>query len=361
MAELLNFLYGTQANYDLIEEYDPNSLYFTTDTLALYKGDKLYNGGVKSVPSLPKTPSLGVLYILTTDWSGQIWTGDSWKVITKPYVEIISGPGTNNDVPTSKAVVDYVTNAIANVTGGTGIFVTEITYNTANNALSVDKGGVKSEVSINGMVHNASYDASNRKVSLPIVKGETVEFTLPADRDLVVKEGKYNPDTEEIWLSIDPAGGYTNTSNVVKIPVNELIDEITTTNSSTITLNYDTTNNTLTANAIISSQPNNALTDNQGLFVDITGKLDKIATSTPNIVVITKADGTIVNSTYTIGTTEFASGENKLAVESAVANYVTAKITETYTNATNYTNTTNTQMKSYVDNAVANVMVWKTF
>lgn len=356
---LLNFMYGTQAGYDGLESYDDGTLYFTTDTLALYKGNKLYNGGVKAVATLPETPALGVLYILTTTWTGQIWTGTAWKVITKPFVETINSTGaTHNSVPTEKAVVDYVTTAIAGVTGGTGIFVTDIAYSTANNAIKVSKGeGVSTEIKIDGMVHNATYDTAKRKVSLPVVNGKTVEFTIPEDKDLVVKAGKYEAASEEIWLSIDPTGAYTNASNVIKIPVSDLIDEIVAGNTSTITMTYDKETNTISGAVKVSATEGNALSAvADGLMVDVSGKLSKGAWTDDNKIIVSKKDGTIVAASYTIGGTTFdAASTTTVALESAVANYVNTKINEAYTNATNYTNSTNSAMKTYVDGKITEV------
>lgn len=371
---LLNFKYGTQSGYDQLESYDEGTLYFTTDTLALYKGDKLYNGGVKVVAELPTAPAMGVLYILSTTWVGQVWTGSAWKVITKPFVETIGETVDHTSVPTTKAVKDYVTGAIANVTGGTGLFVTDITYDTTNNVLVSNKGGVTTDISITGMVHDATYDTTNRKVTMPIIGGTSVEFTIPEDRDLVVKAGKYNPDTEEIWLSIDPTGAYTNESNVVKIPVGDLIDEIEVSNTNTITLAYDKATNTITGNVVISQDANNALKDQNGLFVDISGKVDKIADGTVGDFVQVGADGTIVdNSLFPISDWSEATQEivakydsNKAVITlGALSDWttktVTPKITNAYTNATNYTDTTNTAMKTYVDDSIAAAMKWKTF
>lgn len=356
---LLNFMYGTQAGYDGLESYDDGTLYFTTDTLALYKGNKLYNGGVKAVAALPETPALGVLYILTTTWTGQIWTGTAWKVITKPFVETINKESASHvGVPTEKAVVDYVTNAIAGVTGGTGIFVTDIAYSTANNAIKVSKGeGVSTEIKIDGMVHNATYDITKRKVSLPVVNGTTVEFTIPEDKDLVVKAGKYEATSEEIWLSIDPTGAYTNASNVIKIPVSDIIDEIVAGNTSTITMTYDKETNTISGAVKVSATEGNALSAvADGLMVDVSGKLSKGAWTDDNKIIVSKKDGTIVAASYTIGGTTFdAASTTTVALESAVANYVNTKINEAYTNATNYTNSTNTAMKTYVDGKITDV------
>lgn len=373
---LLNFKYGTQSGYDQLGTYDEGTLYFTTDTLALYKGAKLYNGGVKVVAELPTTPAMGVLYILSTTWVGQVWTGTAWKVITKPFVETIGETVDHTSVPTTKAVKDYVTGAIANVTGGTGLFVTDITYDTTNNVLVSNKGGVTSNISITGMVHDATYDTTSRKVTMPIIGGTAVEFTIPEDRDLVVKAGKYNPATEEIWLSIDPTGAYTNESNVVKIPVADLIDEIEVANTNTIALAYDKATNTITGNVVISQDANNAVKDQNGLFVDISGKVDKITGGTVDDFVQVGADGTIADTgffavpNWTDETKQSAEAKDKdgvktlftrKAIEDYHTNVIVPQITTAYTNATNYTNSTNAAMKTYVDDSIAAAMKWKTF
>ena len=367
MAEpLLNFTYGTQAQYDALVDYDMGTLYWTTDTLALYKGDKLYNGGVKTVPTLPTSPALGVLYVLTTTWVGQIWTGSSWKVITLPFTTTINGNTPSDDLlPTEKAVVEYVSNAVANMSNTTNAFVTNISY--SSNTLVVKKGVSEEYVSIDGMVHNATYNNSTRVVTLPIINGTNVEFTLPSDKDLVVKAGKYNSATEEIWLSIDPAGSYANMSNVVAIPVGDLIDEINTANSSTIDMVYHRSNNTIIGTANISAEENNALVDSHGLYVNISGKMEKIDRPDANKLVLSTLDGNVSESNYAIGATVLGSSTTNIAVESAVSN----AITNSYSNSTNYTNNTNSSMKTYVDSvnstmsnyvnaAIADAITWKT-
>lgn len=363
---ILAFVQCTQDEYDALESYDEGTLYFAEDTRSFYKGSNLYNGGIALVGTLPTKPALGVLYILTSTWVGQVWTGTTWKVISKPYDTAITDDASDDKVPTSKAVKTYVDKTVSDVTGGK-MFVSNVTYNTANTALVIAKGTETIEVSIDGMVHNATYDTSTRKVTLPVAGGANVEFTIPEDKDLVVKAGKYVPASEEIWLSIDPTGSYDNPDNVIKIPVAELIDAIVTANTDTVKLTYYKSANTLKADVIIDPTTGNALTSsNKGLMVDISGKLDKLTGATGNKVIITNSDGTVKESTVAIGGSTLSNSTTNLATEKAVKDYTD----NAYANATNfsntnlqaaknYTNTVNANMSNYVANAIKNAFKWK--
>lgn len=363
--KLLQFSYGTQAEYDALTTYDEGTLYWTTDTLALYKGDKLYNGGVKLVSTLPISPALGVMYILTTNWSGNVWTGSAWKVITKPAINAITSSSTNEELPTAKAVYDFVTNFTHN-----GI-VTNVGYNVSNNAITVEKDEETTEISITGMVHNATYDAATKKVTMPVVGSTAIEFTIPDDKSTVVTAGKYNSATNEIWFTLADDKTYTDETKLIKIPAADIFQEINVSNTSTLKMNYDVTNNTISGDVIISNINNNALKNSNGLYVDISNKIDKInATINAGKIIISKGEGDIEASTYAIGEKDEISGSNnKIAIESAVNAYVVSKINEIYTNAgsTNLAtkemvNTINSSLINYVNNSISNVKIsWKTF
>lgn len=331
MNGILAFYYINASQYANIATPDEDALYFISDTYNLYKGSNLYSGGVKLVATLPTTPALGTLYILTTTWVGQVWTGTAWKIITKPFTDEINATtgASNETVPTTKAVYDYVGNAVSQSTNGA---ITNITYTASSGNLTLKTANnSSSNLLLNGMVHNATYNSTSRVVNLPIAGGSNVTFTIPKDQDLVVKAGKYNADTEEIWLSIDPTGAYTNASNVIKIPVSGLIDEIEVGNTNTITMDYDVTNNTITANVKISEVANNALVDNSGLYIDISSKLDVSRVSTA---------------------TDLANaGANDLLTKSLIKAYVDAQIN----NTTNTINSVNTTLNSKISNAESNI------
>lgn len=45
----VKFHYGTQADYDSLENFDSTCIYFITDTQRIYRGDTLYASGIKDV------------------------------------------------------------------------------------------------------------------------------------------------------------------------------------------------------------------------------------------------------------------------------------------------------------------------
>ena len=125
----VSFKLGTYAQYNGLSDKDTNALYFTTDTQQLFKGDVEYTKTTKLVSSLPETGQLqGVIYVNTTDWTAHIYNGEEYKALTKGYATTISDKADDTTVPTSKAVKDYVEKKIQDVQGGTGIFVTDVTY-----------------------------------------------------------------------------------------------------------------------------------------------------------------------------------------------------------------------------------------
>ena len=46
MENVVQFLVGLQAEYDALKEKNPNTLYFTSDTHCIYRGDVLFASGL---------------------------------------------------------------------------------------------------------------------------------------------------------------------------------------------------------------------------------------------------------------------------------------------------------------------------
>lgn len=62
-----------------------NKLFFLTDTLELYKGDKLYSKSVDFYENtIPTNPAINRLYIEKNTHEGRIWTGSEWIVVIQP-------------------------------------------------------------------------------------------------------------------------------------------------------------------------------------------------------------------------------------------------------------------------------------
>lgn len=108
MAQV-KFAYGTKARYDALAPKDMDTLYFTTDTLQLFKGTTEYTKSTKMVSSLPAAGQVqGIIYFRMTDYTMHIWNGVEFVQLNKTTVTQIPADATNDDIPTTKAVADYV-------------------------------------------------------------------------------------------------------------------------------------------------------------------------------------------------------------------------------------------------------------
>ena len=113
---LVRFAVGTAAQYALLEQKDQNTLYFITDERRIYKGDTVFTGGIfRAVSAYPETgqAQINTIYVNTTDGSAQFFNGTSYTQIVKPTSTAISGAGDDLHFATTKAIVDYVNQRIA--------------------------------------------------------------------------------------------------------------------------------------------------------------------------------------------------------------------------------------------------------
>ena len=115
---MANLIYkGLKAN--LPAERNVNSFYLCTDTRELFFGANLYTEAVRFYDGTkPTAPAQGVLYIDTVSGAGDVWNGTTWKsvftaIVTKTVATTIGASASDSEVPTAKAVKDYV----AGITG----------------------------------------------------------------------------------------------------------------------------------------------------------------------------------------------------------------------------------------------------
>lgn len=259
MAQV-KFAYGTKARYDALAPKDMDTLYFTTDTLQMFKGTTEYTKSTKMVSSLPAAGQIqGVIYFRMTDYTMHIWNGTEFIQMNKQTVTQIPANGASDDnLPTTKAVADYVNAKIAAVEGIKGKFVTDVTYNAGT--LSVAKGGEPVTTTLTGVVHEPTYDSSTRTIKLPVFGGD--ELVINLGKDLVVKTGTYNSKTREIELTI-------TTGEVVKIPVGALIDIYVGVATSTAEVSVSS-DNKISVNVRVSTKGNNSITiEEDGLYVAV--------------------------------------------------------------------------------------------
>ena len=108
-----------KANYDKLTTKDANTLYFITDTRQIFKGTDEYTKSCKLVSALPASGQIqGLLYIRMTDYTFHIWNGTEFVQLNRPIVtEIPNADASDDNLPTTKAVADYVNAKIAATEG----------------------------------------------------------------------------------------------------------------------------------------------------------------------------------------------------------------------------------------------------
>lgn len=258
----VNFSYGSKANYDKLTPKDSNTLYFITDTRQIFKGTDEYTKSCKMVSALPASGQIqGILYVRMTDYTFHIWNGTEFVQLNRPIVtEIPNTNASDDNLPTTKAVADYVNAKIAATEGKEGLFVTDVTYSPATGTLSVAKNGTPVPTVMSGLTHNPTYDAETRTIKLPVFGGD--ELVINLGKDLVVKTGAYNSKTHEIELTI-------TTGEVVKIPVGALIDIYVGVATSTAEVSVSS-DNKVSVNVRVSTKGNNSITiEEDGLYVAV--------------------------------------------------------------------------------------------
>lgn len=346
--------------YKALDTKDNDTMYFITDKHCIYVRGALYSGRIEMVSQNPTSPEIGVVYIDTTTLEAKSWTGTGWNVLSKGFTTVISDTSDDTLIPTSKAVATYVTNKVAGVVGGSGTFVTAVSA-TGNGELKVDKGDVSNNVPLTNMVYSPTWNQSTKQLTLPVVGGTTL--TLDLSKDLVVTNGKYNNDTQEIWLTIAEDGTYTDEDKLIKIPVGTLVDIYTgkSTNTANVTINGG---NEISVDVKISTKEGNALevdTENGGLYVNVpddTTKVDKVGTGHSGELLTANAEGGMQLSGKTIGGNTIAAtpNGNTIATEVAVKTYADGvaqnAVTTAASDATTKANAAESNARAYANTLI---------
>lgn len=111
---LINFNKCTLAAYNALETKDTNALYIITDKKFLFIGDSKYTGSVEFVSTLDGvTGVFNTIYVVNNGAGGvSYYDGTSFLPMFKPVVNTITTEATGANIPSDKAVVDYVISAI---------------------------------------------------------------------------------------------------------------------------------------------------------------------------------------------------------------------------------------------------------
>ena len=392
LSNMYTFHYLTSTQYADLTSKSTSALYFCSDTGKIFKGTEDFTSSVRLVSSFPTTSiAQGVLYVNTTNGEAKTYNGTAWVTVvravdttatqnsdnlitsgavytaaegriaalaTAAQNEVILGGATGNAVvasgktlggatldidgttheasanklATEAAVKDYVDDAIGDIDYDD--FLTDVTWDGTNHQLTLSKNGVpdtEHKVTLTGIATQIDYDGATGVVTLKDTAGTTLDsINIPLDN--FVASGSYDATQQAIILVLQNA-------NTVTIPVSDLIDIYYggTTDSVVVSVNTVSGQETITATVRISDNANNALqlitTDgHQGLFVDISGKADKVVPTTANSVAILNASGNLADSTKTIGGSTItvdaqtgAGDATKLATEAGVVAFADGK------------------------------------
>ena len=297
---------GLQTAYNQLETKDANTLYFCTDTGKMYKGDVDFTESVKVVTTKPDTPVAGKVYIIQDTNTVEAYDGATWHTITPAVSAQVGLSSTDDTVPTSKAVYDFVTKIAETITGSDKV-VTELSSTTPGKVTYKTADDKSHEFDLTGVSTGVEYEAKTRKFTFHTVGSE--DLTVELGKDIFVDpagDNSYHADTKEIWLTLNNGSDDTQ-ATVIKIPAAGLVNIMTGDTSSTVKVTVDSASGKIKAEAVVKADADgftNALkSDEGGLYVDLsayTTTVDLTEKLTALEAKITKAQETADTNTAAI-------------------------------------------------------------
>lgn len=259
---------GLQASYDALQTKDANVLYFCTDTGKLYKGTVDFTEAAKYVSSLPDKGVAGKIYV---EASGKVsaYINGAWSVVAYPVATTIGVDSDDVHVASAAAVYSAITAAIEDLaTSDNTVKAVEAGDDAAQ--LKVTAGDdTTTTVTVPGVVTKPTWDASARKLTIPVTGDTAVEVNIGKDIyiDPTAQNG-YNADTKTIDLYLNDGTGSSDPTKI-SIPAASLIDiytgDTTTTAKATVS-----DKNVITVDVIVDPDTKNAIVKGEnGLIVDL--------------------------------------------------------------------------------------------
>lgn len=364
---------GLQSSYNALETRDSNVLYFCTDTGKIYKGDVDFSNNVVVAATKPEAPLAGKIYVLADTNTVEVYVSGAWKVISYPTVTTIDANSDDNHIGTAKAVYDAIQAAIESLASSENT-VKGIEAGTTDGTIKVTKGDDSTvDVTVPGVVTTPVWDATARKLTLPVTGSTAVEVEI--GKDIFIDpsaENKYNPETGNIELYLnDGAGGE---ATMISIPASALVDVYTggTSTSATTTVGDD---NVVTVAVKLDTAEGNAITvvegENGGLRVDLsayakTADVEATTSALQTAVEAAQGDATAANAAIEVlnadAQTE-GSVDNKVATTKAALTLDINAVADRVTTLEGEMDTAQADIVTNKENidALAAAFTWGTF
>lgn len=310
--------HGSYADYVAIETKDTNKLYVCTDVGKIFKGSVDVTEAITTVATKPNTPVAGKLYYVTGTHTLEMYNGSAWVVLSYPLTTTVASTSTDVEVPSAKAVYDFVEDEISAAIGGDGVVAAVEEDTTAGKIKVTDGQGNVTHVTVKEAALKPTWDGTTRVLTIPIA-GENDPVTVNIGKDIFIDESgdnSYHSDTNEIWLTLND-GSATSDPTVIKIPVAGLVDTYTVADTASIdlTLNDHQISAALRLKADATGFTNALQIDsNGGAYVDLGSYATTAAlTSAQNTLqgnIDSLAQGAVANNTAAIAT---LNGDNTTA------------------------------------------------
>ncbi len=316
----------SSSTFHASDSIDSTGLYFLHDTGEVYRGSTKYSKAVITYTGdLPTTPARDTLYVNSTTLAGSIYDGSSWTQVVKPVVSTVAADGT--DPVNSTAVIAYVADQLANVTGGSSV-VTGVSYDDDTVSLTItDALGETSTLRLDGLAVELAYDSTTQSLTVKDAAGSVLGSAIDLSGLVQTNGSSYDLTAGTVTIALGTGTGIT-------VPISDYVSAFETTygseSSSTITLSI--TDNKFKAEAIVATTSGNMLSaTDSGLYVAATdtSALQALVTgaTADNIATLTST-GQTVDSGVAIGGATLATSATSsvLATEAAVAAAIAAAV-----------------------------------
>lgn len=198
----LKYFVGTRDQYDYLVQKGKildSYLVFLSDTHEIYKGLNRYSvDNFIITTKVPDNPRPNILYCINGNL--KMFSEDKgWINISKPFSLNIDSDSDNTTVPTSKAVIDAINEALSNLHISQDGNVTGIT-STEIGTITVEKNSGNMNVPIKGVLVSPSYDEETRVLTIPVM-GSKNPFQISFGQDIHVESGYFNKINNTLQLT----------------------------------------------------------------------------------------------------------------------------------------------------------------